>query len=292
MIAIDWGTSSLRCYLMDATGAILDSRSAAQGILAVENGRFAEALEALAGDWITAGESPIVMSGMIGSRQGWLEVPYAQCPAGFEEIAAGMREVRWNRHSAWIVPGLACRGESGIPDVMRGEETQVLGALDSLGNGPDTVCLPGTHSKWVEVENGRILRFTTHMTGEAFAMLKTHSILGRMMTDEASDTVAFEDGIRRSGDANGLLNHLFGVRARGLFGEISERSSPSYLSGILIGHEIRAARRSARTVKLLGSTQLAATYARAFKVLDIPCSTLSSDAAAIALFKLAKHRRA
>jgi 2-dehydro-3-deoxygalactonokinase len=291
MIAIDWGTSSLRCYLLDATGAIRDSRASASGILAVEGGQFAQALELLAGDWISAGESPIVMSGMIGSRQGWLEVPYAQCPAGFEEIAAGMREVRWNGRTAWIVPGLACRDESGIPDVMRGEETQVLGALDSLGKGKHTVCLPGTHSKWVEVENGRILRFTTHMTGEAFAVLKSHSILGRMMTDEASDTLAFEDGVRRSADANGLLNHLFGVRARGLFGEVSEQNSASYLSGILIGHEIRAARGTAQEVRLLGSTALAGTYARAFKVLGIPCSTLRSDAAAVGLFRMAKHRK-
>jgi 2-dehydro-3-deoxygalactonokinase len=291
MIAIDWGTSSLRCYLLDANGVILDSRSAAQGILAVASGRFAEALESLIGDWISAGQSPIVMSGMIGSRQGWLEVPYARCPAGFEEIAAGMREVRWNGQGAWIMPGLACRNESGIPDVMRGEETQVLGALDSLGNGQHTLCLPGTHSKWVEVESGRILRFTTHMTGETFAVLKTQSILGRMMTEETSDTVAFEDGVRRAGDNNGLLHHLFGVRARGLFGEISEQSSASYLSGILIGHEIRAALRSAKTVHLLGSTTLAATYARAFKVLGIPCSMLSSEAAAVGLFRMAKHRK-
>ena len=289
LIALDWGTTSLRAYLLGADGAVLQSAEHPLGILQVKDGDFAGAFRAVTRQWRTGQPAlPALTSGMIGSRQGWREAPYVECPAGLDEVARGL--IKIEGETLAIVPGVNIVDADFVPDVMRGEEAQIFGAF---ADGRSAIAvLPGTHSKWVEVENGRILRFTTHMTGEAFAMLKTHSILGRMMTDEASDTVAFEDGIRRSGDANGLLNHLFGVRARGLFGEISERSSPSYLSGILIGHEIRAARRSARTVKLLGSTQLAATYARAFKVLDIPCSTLSSDAAAIALFKLAKHRRA
>ena len=181
--------------------------------------------------------TPVVMSGMIGSRQGWVEVPYAACPAGLDEIAAGMRKVAWNRGEAWIAPGLTCRDEAGIPDVIRGEETQILGVLDQLGAGRHTICLPGTHSKWVEVENSRIVRFSTHMTGEAFAVFKAHSILGRMMKDGVTDQDAFADGVRRSADGGGMLHHLFGVRSRGLFGELQESASASYLSGLLIGHE-------------------------------------------------------
>jgi len=131
----------------------------------VENGKFAAVLEAQAEDWIAAGDGPVMMSGMIGSRQGWLEVPYAACPAGFEEIATGMRKVTWDGGTAWIAPGLSCHDEAGVPDVMRGEEVQILGVLDRLGPGAHTVCLPGTHSKWVEVTDGRIMRFTTHMPG-------------------------------------------------------------------------------------------------------------------------------
>ncbi len=222
MIAIDWGTTSFRAYRLDAAGAILDTRAAAAGILSVANGDFAAVLEQYAGDWIDEGETLIVMSGMIGSRQGWIEVPYANCPAGLAEIAAGLRKVQWHRGEAWIAPGVTCRDAAGVPDVMRGEETQILGCLEQLGAGRHLICLPGTHSKWVEVEDGRILHFTTHMTGEAFAVFKGHSILGRMMKDGASDRAAFADGVRRSADAGGLLHHLFGVRARGLFGELAD----------------------------------------------------------------------
>src|SRR5574341_2278641 len=152
----------------------------------IEGGRFAEALESQVGEWLAAGEKPVVMSGMIGSRQGWLEAPYANCPAGAAEIAAGMREVRWGGRRAWIVPGLSSRDSTGVPDVMRGEETQILGVLDQLPAAA-WICLPGTHSKWVEVRGERIVRFSTHMTGEVFATLKEHSILGRMMCDAATD---------------------------------------------------------------------------------------------------------
>jgi 2-dehydro-3-deoxygalactonokinase len=289
MIAIDWGTSSLRVYRLDAHGGVLEMRASPQGILSVENGKFSVVLEAQAGDWIAAGDEPVVMSGMIGSRQGWLEVPYAACPAGFEEIAAGMREVAWDGGTAWIAPGLTCRDVAGIPDVMRGEEAQILGVLDRLGPGAHTVCLPGTHSKWVEVKDGRIARFSTHMTGEAFAIFKAHSILGRMMKDGATDAAAFEDGVRRSADAGGLLHHLFGVRARGLFGELTEAASASYLSGMLIGNEIRSAHGKRGQVHLLCSAQLAEIYGLAFTVLGIEANALDPDSVTKGLFRLAAY---
>jgi 2-dehydro-3-deoxygalactonokinase len=250
---------------------------------------FSAVLEEQAGSWIAAGNGPVVMSGMIGSRQGWLEVPYAACPAGFDEIAAGMRKVAWDGGAAWIAPGLACRDAAGIPDVMRGEEVQILGVLDRLGPGAHTVCLPGTHSKWVELTDGRIARFTTHMTGEAFAVFKSHSILGRMMKDGANDAAAFEDGVRRSADAGGLLHHLFGVRTRGLFGEVTEIASASYLSGMLIGHEIRSACRSRGRVHLLCSAQLADVYSPAFAVLGIEVKALEPDSVTKGLFRLAAY---
>lgn len=288
MIAIDWGTSSLRVYRLDVHGRVLDTRSAPKGILAVENG-FSTVLEQLAGDWIAAGAGPVVMSGMIGSRQGWMEVPYCACPAGFEEIAAGMREAAWAGGKAWIAPGLTCRDEAGIPDVMRGEEVQILGVLDQLGPGAHAVCLPGTHSKWVEVTDGRIARFSTHMTGEAFAVFKAHSILGRMMKDGETDAAAFEEGVRRSADAGGMLHHLFGVRARGLFGELSEAASASYLSGMLIGHEIRSTHTRRGRVHLLCNAQLAQIYGLAFAVLGIEAKALEPDSVTKGLFRLAAY---
>jgi 2-dehydro-3-deoxygalactonokinase len=287
MIAVDWGTSSLRVYRLDGTGSVLEMRSSSRGILSVEKGNFAAVLEAQAKDWIAAGDGPVMISGMIGSRQGWLEVPYVTCPAGFEEIVAGMRKVTWDGGTAWIAPGLTCRDEAGIPDVMRGEEVQILGVLDRLGPGAHTVCLPGTHSKWVEVTDGRIMRFTTHMTGEAFAVFKAHSILGRMMKDGASDLAAFEDGVRRSADAGGLLHHLFGVRTRGLFGELTEAIAASYLSGMLIGHEIRSVHGRRGRLYVLCSAQLAEIYGRAFSVLGIEANALDPDSVTKGLFRLA-----
>jgi 2-dehydro-3-deoxygalactonokinase len=289
MLAIDWGTTSFRAYRLDPAGRIVDTRSAPAGILAVEGGQFAAVIEQQAGDWIAGGETPVVMSGMIGSRQGWIEVPYATCPAGLDEIAAGMRKVAWEHGEVWIAPGLTCRDDAGVPDVIRGEETQILGILDRIGAGRHTICLPGTHSKWVEVENSRIVRFSTHMTGETFAMFKAHSILGRMMTDGVTDRNAFADGVRRSANAGGMLHHLFGVRSRGLFGELPDTASAWYLSGLLIGHEIHSAGFSGQPVHLLCTPQLADVYRQALDLLGLESRTLDSDAVTKGLFALASR---
>src|SRR2546423_13217924 len=117
MIAVDWGTSSFRAYKLDAHGTTLETRSAPKGILAVEAGRFPQILEEQVGDWLAAGDAPLVMSGMVGSRQGWAEVPYVPCPAGFDELARSLKRVAWGKRHAWIVPGLSFVDEAGVPDV-------------------------------------------------------------------------------------------------------------------------------------------------------------------------------
>ena len=273
MIAVDWGTSSLRCYRLDAQGKIIESRASADGILNVPAGRFPDVLQQQIAGW---SETPIVMSGMVGSRQGWKEAPYVQCPAGFDEIAARLLEVR---QGVWIVPGLSCRDAAGVPDVMRGEETQILGC-----GAQGTLCLPGTHSKWVEVKNGRIERFSTFMTGEAYAVLRQHSILGRMIEEGKPDEGAFAQGVKRAGDAGGLLHHLFGVRTRGLMGELGAAAAASYLSGILIGHELRA--QGAPEFGVLGTAELAARYQRAASLLGMNARLLDPDAGVRALARL------
>jgi 2-dehydro-3-deoxygalactonokinase len=286
VIAIDWGTTGFRAYRLSSSGSVCESRAAAKGILSVPAGCFPAVLEEQVGDWMAQGEAPIVMSGMVGSRQGWIEAPYVQCPAGFSEIAAAVREVRWDGRRAWIVPGLSCRDAAGVHDVMRGEEVQVLGAQR---NG--LICLPGTHSKWVVVEESKIIRFSTYMTGETYAVLKQHSILGRMMKEEGeSDFDAFAQGVTRSGEPGGLLHHLFGVRTRGLMGELGPAASASYLSGILVGHELRSS--EARKIHILGAPELAALYARAASLLAIDTETLDADAAVRALFRLGGMLRA
>ena len=295
MIAVDWGTSSLRAYRLDEAGRVRERREAPAGIMTIADGGFAAALEAQLGDWVD--DAPIVMSGMIGSRQGWREIAYAACPAGVAEIARGMQPIRWGKgRRAWIVPGLSCRDAAGVPDVMRGEETQIVGALADLPRGAATICLPGTHSKWVILRDGRIAGFSTAMTGEVFAVLRRHSILGRLMTAEAErhDAAAFAAGLRRAGDADGVLHHLFGARTRGLFGEIAEDALPSYLSGILIGHEIAALapqddREGGAVVHLIGAPGLVAIYREALAACGRDSMILDSDCVARGLFLLAGH---
>jgi 2-dehydro-3-deoxygalactonokinase len=293
MIAIDWGTSSLRIYRLDESGAIRARRESPSGIMNVADGRFAEMLEAQLQDWID--DAPIIMSGMIGSRQGWREVPYAECPAGAAEIARLMQPIEWgNGRRAWIAPGLCCRDSAGVPDVMRGEETQIIGALAALPRGEATLCLPGTHSKWVEWRDGRIAGFATAMTGEVFAVLRRHSILGRLMAgSDAHDANAFAAGLRRAGEAGGLLHHLFGARTRGLFGEIGESALPSYLSGILIGHEIAALapplERKSGPVHLIGAAALVGLYREALASCGRDSRIIDSDCVARGLFLLAAN---
>jgi 2-dehydro-3-deoxygalactonokinase len=294
MIAVDWGTSSLRIYRLDETGAIRARREAPSGIMSVADGAFAETLEAELGDWID--DAPIVMSGMIGSRQGWREVPYAECPADVSDIARLMVRIAWGKgRCAWIVPGLSCRDGASVPDVMRGEETQIIGAVAELPEGEAMLCLPGTHSKWVRWRDGRIAGFATAMTGEVFAVLRRHSILGRLMAEgnDAHDAEAFAAGLRRAGEQGGLLHHLFGARTRGLFGEIGETTLPSYLSGILIGHEIAAlappSDRRSGPVHLIGAAALVGLYREALASCGRDSRIIDSDCVARGLFLLAVH---
>jgi 2-dehydro-3-deoxygalactonokinase len=296
VIAIDWGTSTLRAYRLDESGSILDRRAAPRGILAVSPGGFPAALAAELAGW--PADPLILMSGMVGSRQGWVEVPYAECPADAASLAAGMRRVEWRGHEStvWIVPGLTCRDASGVPDVMRGEETQILGAEASLPRAGATLCLPGTHSKWARVEAGRIRGFATAMTGELFAVLRRHSILGRLMPAaettgaqaDAAGEGAFERGLRRAGDGGGLLHHLFAVRSAGLFGDVASEALPFYLSGMLIGREIAdLAPAGDDPIYLIGAPSLTRLYERALVAAGRRAQILDADCVVAGLFRLA-----
>ncbi|MSR07005.1 MAG: 2-dehydro-3-deoxygalactonokinase [Gemmatimonadetes bacterium] len=288
MIAVDWGISTFRAYRVDQTGAVLDRLEAPLGVLQVQPGTFPGAFEKLVAAWLATNQGPIMLSGMVGSRHGWLEVPYVACPAGIQEIAAGVQEVRWGNHKAWIVPGVTAKDPDGVPDMMRGEETQLLGALGQLPTDAQ-VCLPGTHSKWVRVRNGQITSFATHMTGEVYAVLKDHSILGRTMTDGPVNPEAFSAGVRRAKDEGGLLHHLFGVRGRALTGDLPANAAASYLSGILIGGELAAAADAGTSVFLLGANALVDLYAMALAVFGFEAIRLDSDSVARGLYSLARQ---
>jgi len=263
MIGVDWGTSSFRAFRLDEAGRVRERRAAPRGILAVEESRFAEELLRQTGDWLALGETRVLLSGMVGSRQGWLEAPYLPCPAGTAEIAAALVPVPLEGADVLLVPGLSDADAAGTPEVMRGEETQIAGVLEQIGRD-GIACLPGSHSKWARIVDGRIAGFSTYLSGEAFAALRHHTILGRMMRDGPTDPAAFARGLARSADPGHLLRHLFGVRALGLFGQLAETEGAAYLSGLLIGHEVRAALPAGGgPVHLIGAAPLCALYASA-----------------------------
>ncbi len=262
MIGVDWGTTSFRAFRIARDGTIRDRRTALRGLLNVPDNRFADTLREEVGPWLAAGEDHVLLSGMIGSRQGWMEAPYLPCPAGAAEVGAGLMAIEFDWGQVKLVPGLSATDEAGVAEVMRGEETQVFGVLEAMGGG-GLACLPGTHSKWVRVEDGRIVGFTTHMTGEAFGALRGHTILGRMMREGPTDGAPFDAGVRRAGEPGGLLHHIFGARSQVLAGELAETDAAAYLSGILIGHEVRAALagRHGEVVHVIGAPELTMLYA-------------------------------
>ncbi len=286
LIGIDWGTTNFRAYLLDGDGAVLDKVDAGRGILNVADGAYAGAYLDLVGQWQSAeGGPPALMAGMIGSRNGWVEAAYVDCPADPASLAERLQPVPFeDGRAVWIVPGLACRND-GVHDVIRGEETQIAGAVSLAPGGADRAvfCLPGTHSKWVSVRDGAIAGFRTAMTGEVFSVLKDHSILGRLMAPGTSGAAgpAFAQGLDRARDPGGLLHHLFGVRAEALFDVIDETAVADYLSGILIGHEIRALGAD-ETVTLIGSDALTDRYRRAVAHYGHRSHCLSGEQAVIA----------
>ncbi|MEP6678911.1 MAG: 2-dehydro-3-deoxygalactonokinase [Betaproteobacteria bacterium] len=290
LIAIDWGTTAARAYLMNARGDVDDERSSALGIARVEPGRYAEALAALLGDWIDHA-APRLACGMIGSRQGWVEAPYVECPASLHTLAAGLARV--GTGALTVVPGLLTRDRHDVPDVMRGEETQLLGAV--AADEAVLAVLPGTHSKWARVECGTVVDFATWMTGELFATLLEHSILGRMATHGGAHSAeSFARGVRRGLDDGALAHDVFGARTLALVGDLASHEVGDWLSGLLIAREVRDARAWAKAagvddlpVRIIGSNVLAERYAIALAAAGVNADRGASDAAPRGLWRIA-----
>jgi len=292
LIGIDWGTTSFRAHRIDARGSVIDNHAAAAGILGVRDGDFEAVLVREIGGWLEDEPGlPVIASGMITSRQGWLEVPYCACPAGSAGIAAALVE-HPARPGLHMVPGLSLVGADGVPDVVRGEETQILGELGDRP-GRHLLVLPGTHSKWALVEDGVITWFATFMTGEVFGVLKAHSILGRLMQGDQDDHAAFARGLQYAQDGKGgLLKRLFSARTLGLFDLLPESGVASYLSGLLIGSEIDEALDCLGSpdseIRVVGASDLALHYRRALGVRNLRVRTASEDASARGQFLIAR----
>ncbi|PZW45680.1 2-dehydro-3-deoxygalactonokinase [Humitalea rosea] len=279
MIGVDWGTTNFRAWWLGPDGGIRDHLASGDGLLSTPADGFAATLARNIGPWLAQGETRILLCGMVGSRQGWREAPYLGCPADAAAIAAASIAVEFPGAEARIIPGLTTRDADGCPDVARGEETKAVSLLARLGLGRAVLVLPGTHCKWIGIEAGRITGFTSHMTGEVFATLARHSILGRTLEEGAAhDAAAFARGVVRARQAGGVLHHLFGVRAMALVDGLDPAASASFLSGLLIGHEILAAMPATRApLHVLTESMLGARYAEAFDALGIPHTVESGD---------------
>ncbi|HKN30380.1 MAG TPA: 2-dehydro-3-deoxygalactonokinase [Roseiarcus sp.] len=296
LIAVDWGSSSFRAYLMARDGALVDEIASADGVSTVAPGGFAETLRRLVGGWLDAHDNlPIVASGMVGSRHGWREAPYVKCPADRRDIAAGIVPVQAGARVVHLAPGLSYEDENGEPDVMRGEEVEILGISDSGGR---LIILPGSHSKWAIVERGRVERFKTFVTGELFAAIRDHTLAGafaRYAKGEPS-RFAFALGVRRgaaagSGKGSGLLAALFSARSLPLMGKLAEDDAGEYLSGLLVGAEIAEARRLFPNEEphIAGAEALVQRYLAAFDALHQSARAAPKRAAARGLFILARN---
>lgn len=254
-IAVDWGTTNRRAYLIIDGRGVRTERDA-MGVLAVPSGGFQVEVDGLRA---RLGNHPVLLAGMVGSNKGWMDAGYVACPARFETLAGGVVQAA---QDVWIVPGVNIVTDSRA-DVMRGEEVQLLGAVAAGLAPPDALlCQPGTHCKWAQIGNDALLDFSTGMTGEMFALLRDHALIGAAMAAPVTAGPAFMDGVARSGE-NDLLRALFGVRPASLLGLREDADAASYVSGLLIGSDVRAQVGNGKRVHILADPLLGSLYAAA-----------------------------
>lgn len=271
-IAVDWGTSHVRAWLMRADGVVLDRRSSTQGMGTLDRAGFEPALRALAGDVLPA---PVLACGMVGSRQGWAEAPYSAVPCAPPSAAEAV-QVPGTDLDVRILPGVK---QPRPADVMRGEETQIAGYLATSPGFDGVICLPGTHTKWVHVSAGEIVSFRTAMTGEMFGLLSKQSVLRHSM-DDGWDAEAFAVGVDQSlSRPEGLAAALFSLRAEGLLGDLAGDAARARLSGLLIGAELASMRPYwlGQQVALIGADRLSDAYAKALAAQGVPCQQADAE---------------
>lgn len=282
-LACDWGTTNLRAWVVK-DGEVLDSRDFELGVSKLAPGEAEARFEGEVRLALNAQGLPAILCGMIGSNLGWKAVDYLPCPADLEDLRGALVTVS---DGVRIVPGLRGEGLAGAPDVMRGEETQVVGWLlqDAARlSGRHVLCHPGTHAKWILIEDGRIVRFITAMTGELFAVLRKHSVL--KSDAPADDEAAFDAGLAAAQDGRALAARLFTARSRVVAGGKAADSTPSYLSGLLIGAEVAGlpellCERLDQPVVLLGDEVLCRWYERALMKRGIASASYDGEAAAL-----------
>lgn len=290
LLALDWGTTSFRAYLFDSDRNLVGTKSSAAGIMQ-DNSGFEQVYYQQIGEWLEEyREIPVIASGMITSKQGWVETPYLPCPASLDDLSENLTRHKTSKGDVIFFVSGVCQ-KTPTPNIMRGEETQMAGLKSSSAM---TAVLPGTHSKWIRMEGDTIRYFSTFMTGEIFAALTQHTILGRLLTD-GSDPEGFTAGVRDgfSGleEAGGILSKLFGARAMPLLELMNPDSIRDYISGLLLGTEILEAVKSgfgSDVVPVIcGSAELVDRYEKAMTICDITTSRGEDKLAALGLMRIA-----
>lgn len=276
-IAVDWGTTNFRAFLLNDQ-QVIASISKACGLLSLTKEEFGATLHQHLEPWLNEhGALPVVMAGMVGSQQGWQEVPYVFTPASAQTLRKNALPMATPWGSlAWIIPGVSSDSAFCLPDVMRGEEVQLMG-LNTFHPADEVYAiLPGTHSKHAQLSHGEITHFTTLMTGELFSLLSQHSLLGRALPEQQDDSDAFMKGVLTA-QAHVPFSHLiFSARTRRLNNELEPSSIHSYLSGLLIGYEL-SSMSAEKENWLVGSPALCQRYLHAAKALQISLRIADGD---------------
>lgn len=275
-LIIDWGTTNFRALAIAENGKVLGQYQQKLGLLQVENRQFSQALAGVLSDWLGQYQHlPIYMAGMIGSAQGWVETPYVPAPLSMTDLASKAHQfsLPWGS-KATLVPGGSHKDHSGSYDVMRGEEVQLFGLQVITQKESFHAVFPGTHSKHIVLDNGKLIDFSTYMTGELFSLLINHSILGRGLPEPVESHDSFFKGITNSSEPN-LLNRLFSARTVRLFEQVEEPHIQDYLSGLLIGYELRSL--ASDSVYLVGDPLLCERYEKACQALDIQFCTIDGN---------------
>ena len=285
MIGIDWGTSSFRAFLMGSNGQEFDQFSSADGLLAVRDRAFGAVLQKTCGAWLAHWpDLKVIMCGMVGSQSGWRDAGYLDGNARVQDLAAALVPVQTDTHGVDIrlVPGIKGQDFAGRPDVMRGEETILMGALSQGMPATSVVCQPGTHPKWVPVQEGNISRFATFMTGELFAMLCNHSILTPLIIEASTNCDdAFREGLAMASSTSDVAHQLFSLRAGVLTGADKAETLADRLSGLLIGSELNAVAAQGlldQPVTLISDGALASRYELALINAGVSFSKRSAEA--------------
>ncbi|MGK3143952.1 2-dehydro-3-deoxygalactonokinase [Pantoea sp. C2G6] len=275
-IAIDWGSTNLRAWHYEE-GKCVDQRRSEAGVTRLAGRRPEEVFADITAGW-PADRVPVIMAGMVGSNAGWQPVPYLSCPVALDQLASHLTRVA---DKAWIVPGLSVERQDNY-NVMRGEETQLLGAT-TLHTAPLYV-MPGTHAKWVDVEGSQVRDFRTVMTGELHHLLLHHSLIGTGLPEQEADSAAFQAGLERGAQDTSIVSRLFEVRAAHLLGACDRRHVSEFLSGLLIGHEVALMTRqltpdTRQPVVIIAGETLARRYQQALQLIGLESVTLEGDRA-------------